>query len=196
MKTLRTKGPGKSKASSSALGGKTVVLGVTGSIAAYKACELTRRLKDADAQVFCCLTPAAARFVSPLTFSALSGNPAACEIWDPGLWKMAHLELAEKADLLIVAPASASALARLAFGFSDDIVSASVLSTKAPVLIAPAMHENMWLHPATRKNVQKLKDFGYRFVGPDKGPLARGDSGWGRLAEVPAILAEAQKILS
>lgn len=180
----------------SSLRSKAVIVGVSGSIAAYKACELVRRLKDEGAEVFCVLTSGAAKFVSPLTFSALSGNPAIQEIWDEKVWKMAHLETAEKAALVIVAPASAHTLARLAQGFCDDVLSAVVLSTKAPVLIAPAMHESMWLHPATKENVKKLKSFGCHFVGPEKGPLARGDSGWGRLSEVPEIIAEAEKILS
>ncbi len=188
------KNPGKSKPSS--LRAATILVGVTGSIAAYKACDLVRRLKDEGAEVFCLMSEGSRKFVSPLTFSALSGNPVACEIWDESLWKMAHLDLAEKASLVIIAPATANALAKLALGFSDDVISATVLSTKAPVLIAPAMHEAMWLHPATRENVRKLKSFGHHFVGPEKGPLARGDSGWGRLAEIPAIIAEAKKILS
>lgn len=175
--------------------GKKILLGVTGSIAAYKACELTRRLKDEGADVFCLMTEGAQKFVSPLTFSALSGNPVAREIWDESLWKMAHLDLAEKAVLLIVAPASADSLAHLAGGFSDCLLSAALLSTKAPVLIAPAMHESMWFHPATQENVKRLKSYGYHFVGPEKGPLARGDSGWGRLAEIPKIISAAKKIL-
>ena len=168
---------------------------MSGSIASYKACELVRRLQDMGAAVHCLMTPGAVRFVTPLTFSALSGNPVATDVWDDSLWKMAHLELAEKADLFIIAPISADTLARLAQGNASDIVCATALSTKAPVLLAPAMHEAMWLHPATRENVRKLKGFGYRFVGPDKGPLARGDSGWGRMADVSAILKEARKII-
>ena len=118
------------------------------------------------------------------------------EIWDEKLWRMAHLELAQEADLVVIAPATANSIARLAQGFSDDIISATVLSTKAPLLISPPMHQNMWLHPATQENVRKLKSFGYRIVGPEKGPLARGDIGWGRLSDIPVIISEAKKILS
>ncbi len=175
---------------------KNIILGVTGSIAAYKACELVRRLKDEGARVTCLMSKGATKFLTPLSLSALSGNPAATDLWDESLWKMAHLEFARSAHLILVAPASAQALARLAAGFSDDLIGATVLAAKAPVLIAPAMHEAMWLHPATQGNVAKLKSFGYRFVGPEKGPLARGDSGWGRLAEIPAILIQAKEILS
>ena len=175
---------------------RKILLGVTGSIAAYKACELVRRLKDQGAEVFCLMTPGAQKFVTPLTLSALSGNPVAADIWDESLWKMAHLEFAGSIDLFIIAPASAHEIARLAHGFSDDVLGATALAAKSPILIAPAMHESMWLHPATRKNVQTLKSYGHHFVGPAKGPLARGDSGWGRLAAVPEILSEAAKILS
>lgn len=168
---------------------------MSGSIASYKACELVRRLMDEGADVHCLMTPSACKFVSPLTFSALSGNPVAADIWDGKLWSMAHLDLAEKASLMIVAPASADTLARLAHGNASDIVCAAVLSTKAPVLLAPAMHESMWLNPATQENVAKLKGYGYKFIGPDKGLLARGDSGWGRMAAIPAIVAQARKLL-
>src|SRR5262249_36786204 len=124
MPTTRKKNPGRNN--SGFLRAKNVLVGVTGSIAAYKACELVRRLKDEGADVFCLMTEGAQKFVTPLTFSALSGNPVACQIWDESLWKMAHLDLAEKADLLIVAPASANILASFAQGFSGDVLSATV----------------------------------------------------------------------
>lgn len=180
----------------SSLSGRTVLLGLTGSIAVYKACELVRRLTDEGAEVFCMMTPGAQRFVAPLTFGALSGHPVATDIWDASLWKMAHLESADKADLVLIAPASTNTLARLAGGFTDDVVAAAVSATKAPVLIAPAMHDTMWLHPATQDNVRKLKSYGYRFVGPEKGPLLRGGNGWGRFADTPTILAAARQALS
>ena len=137
--------------------GRTVLLAVTGSIAAYKACDLVRRLKDEGADVFCLMSEGAKKFVSALTFSALSGNPVASEIWDESLWKMAHLDLADRADIMIVAPASANSIASLAHGNSNDIVTATALSTKVPILIAPAMHENMWKHPATRANLGRAR---------------------------------------
>ena len=183
--------------SQSPLKGKIILLGLTGSIALYKSCDLVRRLKDKGADVFCLMTRSAREFVSPLTFGALSGNKAACEIWDESLWKMAHLEFAEMADLYIISPASSNCLARLACGMADDVVTATALAApKTPVLIAPAMHEGMWLHPATQRNVKTLKSFGARFIGPEHGALARGNKGWGRLADTARIIAEAEKILS
>lgn len=184
------------RAPRSVLTGRTVLLGLTGSIAVYKACELVRRLTDEGAEVFCLMTPGAQRFVSPLTFGALSGRPVATDVWDSSLWKMAHLEAADKADLALVAPCSANTLARLAAGFTDDVVTAAVIATKAPVLVAPAMHDTMWLHPATQENVRRLKSYGYRFVGPEKGPLLSGGDGWGRFSDTPAILAAARQALS
>ena len=177
------------------LHGRVILLGVTGSIAAYKACEIVRRLKDEGADVFCLMTSGAKKFISPLTLGALSGNAVACGIWDEKLWKMAHLDLAEKADLLIVAPLSANSLSKLAAGLADDVVSATALAAKSPVLLAPAMHENMWLHPATQANVKRLRSYGYIFAGPEHGALTHG-AGWGRMAAPNTILAAACKILS
>jgi phosphopantothenoylcysteine synthetase/decarboxylase len=185
----------RSRSGRSPLEGRKVLLGLSGSIAVYKSCELVRRLTDEGAQVFCLMTAGAQRFVSPLTFGALSGNPVATDIWDASLWKMAHLESADQADLYLIAPASTNTLARLAGGFTDDVVAAAASATRAPVLLAPAMHDTMWLHPATQANVRTLKSYGYRFVGPEKGPLLRGGHGWGRLAEIPAILDQARKLL-
>ncbi len=180
----------------SPLKGKTVLLGLTGSIAIYKSCELVRRLKDSGADVFCMMSGGAQKFITPLTFSALSGHPVASEIWDESLWKMAHLDLSEKADLVLIAPATAHAIAQFAGGLAGDVISATVLATRAPTLLAPAMHEGMWKNALTQDNVKKLKKFGMHFVGPNHGALSQGQSGWGRLADVPQIIAEAGKILS
>lgn len=180
----------------SPLEGKIILLGLTGSIAIYKSCELVRRLREAGAEIFCLMSSGAQEFVSPLTFSALSGHPVASEIWDQSLWKMAHLELAEKAHLYLIAPASTNSLARLAAGMADDIVTATACATTAPILIAPAMHDKMWTHPATRSNVKVLKSYGYHFVGPEYGALAQGKEGWGRFAEPPTIIAAVKIILS
>ncbi len=177
------------------LKGRSILLGVTGSIAVYKACELVRLLKEQGAAVYCLMTRGALRFVSALTFGALSGNAVATDVWDEKLWKMAHLEFAEQADLYIIAPASTHVLARLACGMADDVVCATAVAMTAPLLIAPAMHEGMWLHPATKENVKKLKSYGAHFVGPEQGELLRGNIGWGRLAEPETILAAAKKIL-
>ncbi len=175
------------------LRGRTVLLGITGSIAAYKACELVRRLKDEGADVHCLMSSGAQRFITPLTLGALSGNPVATEIWDPALWKMAHLSMAEKADAYLIAPCSTDTMARLSAGMSGDIITATAIATKAPILIAPAMHESMWLHPATRSNVQKLKSYGYKFIGPEKGELLSGKPGWGRFAETASIVSAVKK---
>ena len=177
------------------LKGRTILLGVTGSIAVYKSCELARLIKEEGAEVFCLMTAGAQRFVSALTFGALSGNAVATDIWDEKLWKMAHLEFAERADLYIIAPASTNCIARLACGMADDVITATASATQAPLLVAPAMHEGMWLNPATQSNVKKLKSFGTHFVGPEQGELLRGNVGWGRLAEPETILAAAKKIL-
>lgn len=181
------------KRSGQGLKNRTVLLGITGSIAVYKSCDLVRRLKEEGADVFCLMSAGAQQFVSPLTFGALSGNPVATDIWDKSLWKMAHLSHAEKADLLLIAPASTHTLAKLAAGMADDIITATALATKAPVLVAPAMHESMWLHPATQGNVRQLKGYGYRFVGPEKGELLSGKPGWGRFASASSIITAAKQ---
>jgi phosphopantothenoylcysteine decarboxylase / phosphopantothenate---cysteine ligase len=173
-----------------------ILLGVTGSIAAYKAVEILRLLIKSGEEVHVVMTPAATHFVGPLTFQGLSGHPVFTETLDPQAYQMAHLALAEKADAVVVAPASAESLSALAHGAAHDLVAACLLSVprtpngklKAPVLIAPAMHETMWTHPATQANVITLKSYGYEFIGPETGPLGRaGDVGLGRMAEPQLI---------
>jgi phosphopantothenoylcysteine decarboxylase/phosphopantothenate--cysteine ligase len=175
-----------------------ILLGVTGSIAAYKAVEVLRLLVKAREDVHVVMTPAATRFVGPLTFQAISGHPVFSDILDLQACQMAHLSLVGKASAVLLAPASADTLSELARGGASDLVSASVLAVprassgkaKTPVFIAPAMHEAMWLHPATQANVKTLKGFGYRFIGPEKGPLGRaGDAGAGRMSE-PAVIVQ------
>ncbi len=174
-----------------------ILLGVTGSIAAYKAVEILRLLMKAGKDVHVVMTPSATKFVGPLTFQGLSGHPAFADALDPLAYQMAHLSLAEKAESVVIAPASAESLSHFARGSAGDLVSASVLSLprttegqlKTPVFIAPAMHESMWLHPATQVNVKMLKSYGYQFIGPEKGDLGRtGDSGQGRMAEPEMIV--------
>jgi len=176
-----------------------ILLGVTGSIAAYKAAEILRLLVKAGQDVHVVMTEAATRFVGPLTFQGLSGHPVFSSALDPQAYQMSHLHFAESASAIVVAPATADSLSALARGSAGDLVSACVLSTprdaqgklRVPVLIAPAMHESMWLHPATQANVKTLQSYGYRFVGPVKGPLGRaGDAGEGRMAE-PSDIVEA-----
>jgi phosphopantothenoylcysteine decarboxylase/phosphopantothenate--cysteine ligase len=173
------------------LAGRRVLLCVTGGIAAYKAVDLVRRLRDAGAEVQVAMTDAAQRFVGAQTFQAVSHRPVRTSLWDATAEAaMGHLELARWAQHVLVAPASANTLAKLAHGFADDLVSTLCLATTAPVAVAPAMNHRMWLHPATQANVDTLRSRGVQVIGPDDGPLAEGESGPGRLREPPAIVAE------
>uniref|UniRef100_UPI003F7D8F3F bifunctional phosphopantothenoylcysteine decarboxylase/phosphopantothenate--cysteine ligase CoaBC n=1 Tax=Xanthomonas sp. 0924 TaxID=2835534 RepID=UPI003F7D8F3F len=172
------------------LDGQRLLLCVGGGIAAYKSLELVRRLRDAGAQVQVAMTSGAQQFVTPLSFQALSGRPTRTTLWDSAAEQaMGHIELARWADQVIVAPATADLLARLAHGLADDLVSTLCLATTAPLTVAPAMNHRMWLHPATQANVATLSARGVRVVGPEDGPLAEGESGPGRLAEPAAIIA-------
>ena len=173
----------------SSLKNREIVLGVTGSIAAYKAADLVRRFRDAGAGVTCVLTEAAARFITPLTLAALSGRPVGRDIFDDKLWSLAHLGLAKTADAVVVAPCTAEHLSLLAAGSGRDLLTALILATRAPVFLVPALHEPMWTHPATQKNVRACREYGYRFVGPVKGPLASGDTGLGRMEETDKIVS-------
>jgi phosphopantothenoylcysteine decarboxylase/phosphopantothenate--cysteine ligase len=171
------------------LEGRLIGLGVTGSIAAYKAVELLRLLRAEGADVSVMLTPSAARFVGPLTFAALSRHPVETDLLEllPD-GRIGHIVLADSADALVVAPATAHWLGSMAAGLSGDVVTATALATAAPVVVAPAMDGEMWAHPATAANVARLRAFGYAIVEPEAGPLASGQTGIGRLAELPAIV--------
>jgi phosphopantothenoylcysteine decarboxylase/phosphopantothenate--cysteine ligase len=172
------------------LDGRLIAVGVTGSIAAYKAADLVRRLRDEGADVVVLMTPSATRFVGPLTFAALTRHPVETDVG--GLLpdnRIGHIVVADSADAIVVAPATAHWLASMAAGLAGDAVTATCLASAAPVIVAPAMDGEMYAHPATRSNVARLRDdFGYRIVEPDAGPLASGQSGRGRLAETGAIL--------
>jgi phosphopantothenoylcysteine decarboxylase/phosphopantothenate--cysteine ligase len=177
-------------AATPALHGQRILLCVCGGIAAYKAADLVRRLRDAGAQVRVAMTGNAQRFVGAQTFQALSGEPVRTSLWDAEAEAaMGHLELARWADRIVLAPATANTLAKLAHGFADDLVSTLCLASEAPLTIAPAMNHRMWLHPATQANVAVLIERGAQHVGPDDGPLAEGESGPGRMAEPAAIVA-------
>jgi len=179
------------------LEGKNVVLGVTGGIAAYKACELCSRLRKAGAQVYVIMTKNACEFVAPLTFETLSNHPVVTDTFKrPDTWEVEHIALAKRADLFVIAPATANIMAKMAHGIADDMLSTTVLATRAPVLIAPAMNTGMWENIATKANVETLKARGVHFVGPDGGYLACGDSGAGRMSEPVAIFEEIEKILN
>lgn len=181
---------------------RVIVLGVTGGIAAYKSCELVRRLKKQGADVRVILTRHAAKFVPPLTFQTLSGNPVADGMFDqPQAWEMKHIAWSKAADLFVVAPATANLLGKYANGIADDMLTSTLLATPAPVLLAPAMNVDMWLHPATRQNMETLLSRGVHTVGPEKGMLANGHSAIGRMSEpeeieraVLALLCEEQDL--
>jgi len=169
---------------------RRVLLGVSGGIAAYKACELTRRLREAQAEVRVVLTANAARFVTPVTFQALSGNAARLDLWDETAeLGMGHLELARWAQRVLIAPASADVVAKLAHGIADDLLTTLCLATEAPLAVAPAMNHRMWRHAATQANIETLRTRGVAVLGPDDGPLAEGECGPGRLMEPQAIVA-------
>ena len=167
---------------------RRVALGVTGSIAAYKSAAIVRGLVKKGIEVRCVLTPNAANFVTPLTLAALSRHSVALAPHDPALWEMAHLSLASWADLVLVAPATADFLARLAQGRAEGLLDSLILSTRAVVALCPAMDTEMWEHPATQANVARLSGYGYKVWGPAKGELASGKIGLGRLLEPDEIV--------
>jgi phosphopantothenoylcysteine decarboxylase/phosphopantothenate--cysteine ligase len=177
------------------LAGRRIVLGVSGGIAAYKAVEICRRLVDAGAHVMPVLTTGATRFVGPLTFSALASEPARTSLFE-GPEPIPHTRLGQNCDLVVVAPATARVIGHYAAGISNDLLTATLLATRAPVLIAPAMHTEMWEHPAVQDNLALLRRRGVHIVDPESGRLAGGDIGAGRLAEPARIVAAAVAILS
>jgi phosphopantothenoylcysteine decarboxylase/phosphopantothenate--cysteine ligase len=175
---------------------KTILLGVSGSIAAYKAADLTSRLVKMGHSVFVIMTRHATEFVTPLTFQTLSRNPVTTGIFDEKeSWHPGHIALADRADLLICAPATANLLAKLANGIADDALTSIALATQAPLLIAPAMNGKMWMHAATQTNVATLTARGAEFLGPEEGLLACGYEGIGRLWNVELIAAKAHETL-
>jgi phosphopantothenoylcysteine decarboxylase/phosphopantothenate--cysteine ligase len=178
-----------------ALHGRRVVLGVSGGIAAYKAIEVCRRLVDAGAHVMPVLTQDSLRFVGALTFSALASEPARTSLFDAPE-PIPHTRLGQSADLIVVAPATAKLLGKYTAGISDDLLTATLLATRAPVLVAPAMHTEMWEHPAVQDNIATLRRRGVHMVGPESGHLAGGDAGEGRLADPEAIVAAAANVLT
>ena len=172
---------------------KRIVLGVSGGIAAYKACDLVSRLRKRGAQARVVLTKHACEFVPPLTFETLSGNRAYTDAFDRK-FEIEHIALAKWADAMVVAPATANALAKMAAGIADDLLSTTLLAVAAPILVAPAMNAAMWRHPATQENVRRLARRGVRFVGPEAGRLACGDDDVGRMSE-PEQIVEALEAL-
>ncbi|MBR5231135.1 MAG: bifunctional phosphopantothenoylcysteine decarboxylase/phosphopantothenate--cysteine ligase CoaBC [Clostridia bacterium] len=180
-----------------ALNGKTVVLGVTGGIAAYKSCEIVSRLRKAGAKVHVIMTKNACEFVTPLTFETLSNHPCVTDTFArPERWEVEHVALAKAADLFVIAPATANIMAKMAHGIADDMLSTTVLATRAPILMAPAMNTGMWESAATQENLQVLKARGVHFIGPEGGFLACGDTGAGRMSEPKDIVGEIEHLLA
>jgi len=175
---------------------KKIVLGVTGSIAAYKAVDLASKLTQAGAQVDVIMTKAATEFVTPLTFRSLTHRPVVTEMFDPNSeLSVEHVSLARRADIVVIAPATANTIAKLALGIADDMLSSTVLATKAPVVIAPAMDANMYENPVTQENLSRLKARGATIVGPATGHLATGAIGIGRLVETEQIIGTIRQVL-
>ncbi|HCE47067.1 MAG TPA: phosphopantothenoylcysteine decarboxylase [Lentisphaeria bacterium] len=167
----------------------TVVIGVTGSIAAYKAADLTSQLVKKGKDVVVIMTASAQKLVGPQTFLTLSRNPVITDLWAMPDWQPGHIELADRAKLLAVVPCTANFIGKLANGIADDALSTYALSHTGKVVVVPAMNPKMWKHPAVQKNVKILKSRGVEFIGPVAGRVACGDNGEGRMEEVPAILA-------
>lgn len=167
---------------------KTVVIGVCGGIAVYKACDLVSKLKKTGVNVHVIMTKSATEFVAPLTFQTLSQNYVVEDIFEsPKTWDVEHISLAKKADVFVLAPATANVIGKVANGIADDMLTTTIMATKAKVLIAPAMNTNMYENPVVQRNIQTLKDLDYKFVEPESGRLACGDIGSGKLASVDTI---------
>lgn len=176
--------------------GGHIVLGVTGSIAAYKAGDIVRRLQDVGHTVSVVMTKEAESFIAPLTLETLSGNKVARDMFKGVAdWRSDHIHLAEQADLLLIAPATAHILAKLANGLADDLICSTALASLAPKLIAPAMNSNMYVHPITQANIKRLKEIGYRFIDSIEGRMACGTTGPGHLADVMTIVEAVNAIL-
>ncbi len=179
------------------LTGKTIVLGVTGSIAAYKAADITSQLTKLGADIFVTMTRDAAKFITPLTLQVLSRNPVCADLWEEGKGTQpSHIELADNADLLLVAPATANIIACFAHGLAPDLLTSIYLATLAPVMIAPAMNTKMLEHPATRQNLSILAKRGHTLIEPDQGLLACGYEGRGKLSSVEVIVDEVVQLFA
>jgi len=168
---------------------KNIILGVTGSIAAFKAAIIVSKLKSQGFDITVIMTKSAQSFIHPLTFRTLSQNKVVTDIFiDESVYNPQHVSIAHKADLLVIAPATANVIGKLASGIADDALTSTVMASNVPVLIAPAMEENMYMNPITQRNINILQEVGYKFIGPEKGRLASGKTGVGRLADVELII--------
>src|SRR3954453_12141254 len=180
-----------------ALKGREVVVAVCGGIAAYKVADVVSKLVQSGAGVTVCMTPEAQKFITPLTFEALSGRPVRTGTFDLlDSSDPQHIKLTERADLMLVAPATTNVIAKVAHGLTDDLVSLMICAAACPVVFAPAMNNRMWEHPVAKENVAKLKTIGYRFIGPDSGWLPCRNSGPGRMSQPEAIVGEVVKMLT
>ena len=178
------------------LKGKTVVLGITGSIAAYKAAEIVRRLMEEGAIVKAAMTRASTRFISPLTLQTLTNQPAHISLFEERIiHPLYHISLAEEADVILVAPASANFIAKVCHGIADDLLTTTVLAAKGPVLVAPAMNSRMYQNPITQENLLRLRGRGFRIIGPATGKLVEGE-GIGRLADIKDIISAVKEELA
>lgn len=179
------------------LTGKTIVVGITGSIAVYKACEVVSSLKKLNAEVKVVMTKSATEFVAPLTFETLSKNRVVCDMFDRNFeYEVGHISLAKQADLFLVAPISANFIAKMANGIADDMLSSTILATKAPIMIAPAMNTNMFENPVTQENLSKLKKLNVTVIEPESGLLACGDVGKGRFPEPKVVVDKVKDFFS
>lgn len=178
------------------LEGKTIILGVTGSIAAYKAADMISEFAKQGVKVYPVMTQEAKAFITPLTLKTLSKNSVGTSLWDAvEQWQPDHINLADKADLLLVAPATAHTIACFAHGLAPDLLTSIYLATQAPVVVAPAMNVKMWKHPATQRNVEILGEQGVTIIEPEEGMLACGYEGMGKLAPIPTIVSVAFEML-
>jgi len=176
---------------------KNIVIGITGSIAAYKSAELIRLFVKEKTNVIPVMTKNACRFITPLTIQTLSNNKVYCDMFETDSdWEIEHVSIAEKADIFLIAPATADVIAKLAGGIADDSLTTLALAAKCPIVICPAMNSMMYKNKITQKNIENLKQFGCIFIGPEKGELACGDEGAGRMSEPEKIVLEVKKILS
>ena len=179
------------------LKGKTIIVGVCGGIAAYKVVEVVSRLRKLNADVYIIMTENATKFVTPLTFQSISHNPVFVEMFtEPKKWDIEHIALAQRADLIVIAPGTGNMIGKIANGIADDFLTTTVMATKAPVLFVPAMNYHMYSNAIVQSNIEKLKGFGYRFLEPDTGVMAEGTSGKGRLPEPQKIVENIIEILS
>lgn len=173
-----------------------LTLGVTGSIAAYKAAEIASQLKQSGVEIRVIMTEAATHLINPQTFLSLSRAPVTTSLWNSPSWQPRHIELALETKVLLIAPATADIIAKLAHGIADDALSTFALSHEGTVIIAPAMNPRMWKHPATQANCALLKSRGVRFIGPVSGAVACGEAGMGRMSPVDEIIAAAQAAMN